>query len=450
MPVEEYKSVSPDANSDPGLQNPEWALVQRIVASPGFSKSALLTKFLLYICELKLHHQEDEITEQKIGIYAFGRSPSYNPGDDNIVRSYARTLRQRLDAYFAQQGKDETLRIHIPRGSYIPHFEESSLPQESTATPCLAPTPATTLTLREGLTTKLGTSHSLRLYAFLFLMLLLAAGIFGVWRWTHPKISRFDQFWSLVLDPNRRNIVVLADSGFAILQDLTGQQVHLHEYESEDLAELFANFEVHEGKQYSPGRFKNLTSTADIHSLMNLAQLRQFAAAHPLVRHAREVRMDDISGANAIIIGGPHANPWEELYEPFSDFRLEIPKGLNAPDLDKRVMLNKHPHAGEETSYTNFDTEVGHINYGLLSFLPSIDGKGHVLLLQGGNMGATQATADFATDETSMDPILKGALGTDGTLRPFDVLLQTRVVGASSPKAHMLLVHYHDVVQSLK
>ena len=49
------------------------------------------------------------------------------------------------------------------------------------------------------------------------------------------------------------------------------------------------------------------------------------------------------------------------------------------------------------------------MNHSILSFLPSLDGHGHVLIFRGGNMGATQATADFATDRLSMDPILKHA-----------------------------------------
>jgi len=35
--------------------------------------------------------------------------------------------------------------------------------------------------------------------------------------------------------------------------------------------------------------------------------------------------MDDLSSSNAIIVGGPRANPWGDLYEPTSDFRIEIP-----------------------------------------------------------------------------------------------------------------------------
>ena len=43
-------------------------------------------------------------------------------GEDSIVRSQARFLRQRLEEYFATEGRDEPIRLTIPKGSYVPEF----------------------------------------------------------------------------------------------------------------------------------------------------------------------------------------------------------------------------------------------------------------------------------------------------------------------------------------
>src|ERR1700761_531458 len=86
-------------------ESPEWQLVQRIVASPAFTRSKLLTNFLLYVCDRKLQGREDEITEHQIGVHAVGRPANYHPGEDNIVRNYARILRKRLEEYFEHEGK---------------------------------------------------------------------------------------------------------------------------------------------------------------------------------------------------------------------------------------------------------------------------------------------------------------------------------------------------------
>ena len=58
---------------------PRWQLAQRIVASRSFAKSALLSRFLLYVCEREITGKTAEISEHQIGVHVFGRRPGYNP-----------------------------------------------------------------------------------------------------------------------------------------------------------------------------------------------------------------------------------------------------------------------------------------------------------------------------------------------------------------------------------
>src|SRR5580658_2460510 len=114
---------------------PRWQLAQRIVASRSFAKSVLLSRFLLYVCEREITGKIGEISEQQIGVHVFVRRPGYNPGEDNIVRNYARQVRQRLDHYFEEEGKSEELRISIPLGKYIPVFSPNRSPELPPAPP---------------------------------------------------------------------------------------------------------------------------------------------------------------------------------------------------------------------------------------------------------------------------------------------------------------------------
>jgi hypothetical protein len=102
--------------------DPRWQLARKIAASRSFEKSSFLINFLLYVCEQELCGKGKELNEQQIGVKALGRPATYNPGEDNIVRNYARLLRKRLEEYFKTEGKDEHLRIDIPRGHYNPVF----------------------------------------------------------------------------------------------------------------------------------------------------------------------------------------------------------------------------------------------------------------------------------------------------------------------------------------
>jgi len=98
-------------------------LVHRVASSITFEKAPRLRAFFLHVCRCALENKSEEATEQQIGIYVYGRQPSYNPNDDNIVRSQARMLRMKLEHHFANEGKDEPVVITIPKGQYLPIFE---------------------------------------------------------------------------------------------------------------------------------------------------------------------------------------------------------------------------------------------------------------------------------------------------------------------------------------
>ena len=83
----------------------ERALLDRILASRHFAKSALLSRFLRYICERSLLGAENGLTEHHIGVRVFGRPEGYDCSADNIVRNYARQLRNRLDDYYRWEGQ---------------------------------------------------------------------------------------------------------------------------------------------------------------------------------------------------------------------------------------------------------------------------------------------------------------------------------------------------------
>jgi hypothetical protein len=117
------------------------ALVARIVASREFQRASRLRAFLAYVVDRKLAECPDEITEVLIGHRVFELPIDYNPGDNSIVRTQARTLRDRLERYFRGEGAHEPVVLEIPRGKYVPVFRlrdpiarETPIPQHGTAT----------------------------------------------------------------------------------------------------------------------------------------------------------------------------------------------------------------------------------------------------------------------------------------------------------------------------
>lgn len=112
-----------------------WSLVLRVAASRQFTKAPQLHDMLLYICQRALTDPAASIKEHEIGCNALGRKADFNPNEDNIVRVQVSNLRKKLEEYFATDGKDEPMRITVPKGAYVPRFE----PNVVAATPAAAP-----------------------------------------------------------------------------------------------------------------------------------------------------------------------------------------------------------------------------------------------------------------------------------------------------------------------
>lgn len=421
-------------------QSDEWKLVQRIVATPPFLRSAFLTNFLVYICDRKLRDRENEITEHQIGVHALGRPPAYHQGEDNVVRNYARMLRKRLEEYFAGEGRTETLRLVIPRGQYIPVFEANPpvkaeidpTPTETPAPkPALDPIPQTSKR-RFSIPTRVS-------LAAVAIALCLAFGWLYRSHFAQPA-SLYRSFWGEVFNSERTSYIVTADGGIELLEDMTGQEIHLPEYVNGDLDKWFPRlnaFKMSDGTYFDADRFSNYTSVADLNAVVEFLRLPETATGHVVVRNARDMHMNDFLQSNVILLGGPHANPWVELFEPNSAFRIEF-----SARVDERTILNVHPQPGEQAAYHNVADGDPRLTYAILSFLPSVDGGGHALVIQGLNMAGTQAGANFVLNPSAMAPILAKARMKDGSIGRFEVVLQTQAVGASAPAAHPVVERY--------
>jgi Tol biopolymer transport system component len=83
-----------------------------------------MVQFLRYVVEKTLDGDIPALRERQIGIEVFERPLNWDPKLDNIVRSEARRLRGKLEAYAASNDPDETVRITMPIGGYSVQFEE--------------------------------------------------------------------------------------------------------------------------------------------------------------------------------------------------------------------------------------------------------------------------------------------------------------------------------------
>ncbi len=94
----------------------------KILASRQFSVSARMSRFLGFAVDETLAGHADRLKEIVIGTEVFDRGSSYDPRFDPIVRVEARRLRTKLRAYYEGPGKNDTIVIEFPKGSYAPVF----------------------------------------------------------------------------------------------------------------------------------------------------------------------------------------------------------------------------------------------------------------------------------------------------------------------------------------
>lgn len=113
------------------------AELERILASEAFATAARHSRLLRYLVERTLAGEGDQLKEYVLGTEVFDRADTYDPRLDSIVRVEVRRLRTRLEEYYRGPGAADPVVIAIPRGGYIPVFEERSA--SSSATPHAQP-----------------------------------------------------------------------------------------------------------------------------------------------------------------------------------------------------------------------------------------------------------------------------------------------------------------------
>lgn len=96
--------------------------LERILCSTSLQHSPQLQRFLRFIVSETLAGQGARLKEYVVGVEVFGRPSGYDPRLDALVRVEAKRLREALERYYANEGREEPVRVDFVRGSYTPSF----------------------------------------------------------------------------------------------------------------------------------------------------------------------------------------------------------------------------------------------------------------------------------------------------------------------------------------
>jgi hypothetical protein len=448
----------------------EIALLRRhlkdIIEGPAFKGSHRSGQFLKYIVDQSIAGHFDSLKERLIGVELFGRSPSYDTGEDAIVRVTASDVRKRLLQHYGRNGIHSEFRVSLPLGSYIPEItrepEQSAdltgsteANHKSSATPRLSsPIQSTPVALTEvsiPASSAVPSQKVVRLTGFrmshlLFFGILLFALNAALWGilWNRPVHSEAATVpglpWSTLFGPSHSTHLITSDPNIVVVQEITGGQLSVSDYANHKY--------IPEPNKLQPEEIRfchtilwgdNSAAAIDSPIAAGIAEFVRPSSGKMDVRAARSIQLTDLkTDDNFIFLGSPRSDPWSALFRDELDFAFAFDKTTK-----QEVIINAHPHQHESLTYvpTALGWATGQ-SFAIIALIQNPDQNGQVLLLAGANGEGTEAAGKLVTDPSRLTPILKNC-GVDplGPLRHFELLIRLNTMAGSPNNIDVVACH---------
>jgi hypothetical protein len=405
-----------------------WQLVQRVTASRVFAGSAPLRDFLVFIAENALLGRSEEIKEQAIGSSVLRRSGDFDPAIDNIVRVRARQLRQKLDLFFSEEGREEPIVITVPRGGYIPVFGSRDNPAEAptaaaTYGPALPPDPALALVSDTNKWGPWAISCVLAIISLGLWITLERQGVAG------KKLSPDSRIlWSQLFPQGGSALVVLSDPDFGLWQLLAHKDIPLRDYanmRSGIHADQFTNV---------PSDLLGSThiSLSAAHFLVDVVPISEALNSGLRLRPAQQTNLNDFKSGNVILLGGRRSNPWAELFEPKLHYVTAKLDGQTKSHFNTRALAEK------DGILAAADGE----SYAVIALLPNLTGTGKILMIEGLTMEGTDAACEFLVNPKSSSLLVQRLKEEFGSAtKPFEALLRLAPISGGSVNIELVSLH---------
>ncbi|HUA96711.1 MAG TPA: hypothetical protein VMA34_00130 [Terracidiphilus sp.] len=442
--------------------------LKEIVEGPAFKGSHRSAQFLRYIVEQSVAGKFDLLKERMIGVELFGRSPSYDTGEDAIVRVTASDVRKRLLQHYGRNGTSCDFRLNLPSGSYIPeivhdrqsdegspdatashHRADITAPDSildgedvpvapaqeasdliSLPVPQLDTTPAQSPRRRQGLLIGL-------------VLVTLNVAFWGIfWNRSSQTVTTPDPIlpWSAFFISSHVTHLITSDPNMVVIQEITGNQLTVSDY---------ANHEyIPEPNKLTPEETRlchtilwgdDSAAAVDPPITARIAALASTRSKRIDVRAARGIQLADLkTDDNFIFLGSPRSNPWSALFSDELDFRFVFDGATK-----QEIIRNVHPNKGELPAYipTAMGWATGQ-SYAIVGFVKNLDQNGQVLLLAGANGEGTEAAGRLVTDPSRLsDALHRCGIEPGGPLKHFEILLSVSTMAGSPTNVQVVTCH---------
>lgn len=418
--------------------------LQQVLSSEAFAGGHRAQRFLELVVEHALAGRVDCLRERMLGVEMFGRAIDYDTGNDSVVRVKASEVRRRLAQYYQGLPSSPPLHIELPAGSYAPSFHWASAlplpaaqPDNNHEDQAAARKQGATGTAIVTAGWKRWAVRASLLVAYTALLVAITWSVAGRFN-AAPGARRISNpIWASVFDGKRNTYIVPADVGFDLLEDLSHSPMQLADYlKAGYLEQPLKGVDVHVSQGL---RSQRLTSFVDAQIISTLAQLPEYDPQRTFLRFPRDLRLDDLKDANAILIGSVGSNPWASIADSSTaNFRIVYRQGREGA-----MIVNRNPQPGERPSYESHWNEPAHETFALITFLPNLGGGGRMLFLQGLDVAGTQAAAEALFHPSIVAPALKSATHADGSVASFEILVRSTSINWNSTDATVIATRIH-------
>ncbi|HEY1580174.1 MAG TPA: hypothetical protein VGF82_24170 [Terracidiphilus sp.] len=435
------------------------ALLERhlveVTKGAAFKGSQRSAQFLEYVVQQSASGRPEMLKERLIGIKLFGRIPTYDTGEDAIVRVTATDVRRRLSQHYSNTGRSSEFRINLPPGKYVPEIVQTpatiTLPLLWTGDSISSPeamAPATPSASSDVTTAAAASPLSVGRTWLLASACMMAVGLaslgFAWWLMGHlrhpvPAPQHAMAPWSSLFNGSGPVLIVPSDPNVEETQRIAHAGITLSEYANQHYlppnVDHLPAMEVDFMKNILRG---NKISSVDGSIIAGLVGLMAPGHFKPEVKAARDIRPEDLeTNENLILLGSPRSNPWAAMYDPLLDFRFVF------DDVTQRELVrDARPVSGEKAEYIptagGFDTGK---SYATISVFQMSGHVGKVLLIAGANGEGTEAAGALVTDPSRWESALQSCHLTPGGPQSVQLLLQLGMMGGSANLVSVVSCH---------
>jgi hypothetical protein len=422
--------------------------LKEVIEGEAFKGSHRSGQFLTYIVEESIAGRFTALKERVIGVKLFGRDPSYDTGEDAIVRVTASDVRRRLLQHYGKYGFTSEFRISLPLGSYIPEITREPIKTAGVRTPIpelpvAAPVPFTAPHVVGPIETpQSDPRHRRGWLLFAVLIVVCNAVLWGIF-WSHfsrPGSTAVSMLpWPAFFQSPRSTKLITSDPNIVEIQEVTGATVSLSDYANQRFIPNIGSLSPQVISFCRDILRGDKAAAVDTGVIASIAELAQSASKKISVQVARNVRLSDLyADENFIFTGSPRSNLWTNLFKDQLDFRFVFDDQSH-----QEVIRNVHPLPGESSSYvpTAKGWATGQ-SFATISFVQNPGKDGQVLILAGANGEGTAAAGELVTNGPRLSAALRGCgISSPQPVRHFQLLLRLNTMAGSPSDVDVLACH---------